>query len=172
MKGIAKRLAISMLAVYLCLGAQAQERVFGDWGVELMTDPMTDQNEGFMAAFSWDNPWLGGQYAEGVLAILCRDSVVVDIAFGLDLERSLLRKDFSYTATFRIDKGPVQTSEGSSSPNGAGYLFARAEVPKLLQDLVGASNFVFRIDTEDEGTLTYQTRVEGFAEAYEFCRSL
>ena len=168
MKGIAKRLAVSMVAIYLCLGAQAQEQVFGNWNVELGTDPMTDQNESLMWAPSWDNPWLGYRDAEGWLVVQCDDGVV-DIIFALDINRNLLRGDFyDYTATFRIDKGDVRTSPGVSTIYGRGFFFSNAAVQDLLRDLVGASNFVFRIDTEDEGTLTYQTHVSGFAEAYEY----
>ena len=97
------------------------------------------------------------------------DDGVIDIVFALDVNRNLLRGDYyDYTAIFRVDKGDVRTSLGVSTIHGRGFFFNDADVPGLLRDLVGASNFVFRIDTEDEGTLTYQTRVEGFAEAYEY----
>ncbi|MDE0098645.1 MAG: hypothetical protein OXM87_03375 [Truepera sp.] len=170
MKGIAKRLAISMLAVYLCLGAQAQERVFGDWWVALEADPITDENSSRMWAMAWDNPAFTYRDAEGVFIIRCNlGEGEVEVFFVLDtMSFRLLERDYSGAATFRIDKGEVRTSRGAPSTRGTAFFFNDRDVPALLKDLVGASNFVFRIETENEGTLTYQTRVEGFAEAYEY----
>lgn len=167
MPGIVKRLGVAVFAVFLCSGVQAQDREIGAWGISLDIDPMTDQNSSAMWAPAWDNPTIGFDEAVGVLFIRC-GPYNIDVFFALDLERRLLESDTYMDATFRIDKGPVQTSSGYSSSNGGAYFFDDAEIPKLFRDLQGASNFVFRIQDKDGSMRTYQTRVNGFAEAYAY----
>ena len=116
---------------------------------------------------AWDNPTDGLTPVTGILYVRCGPQGI-DAFFSLDFDLWLLEPDTHMEATFRVNKGPVQTSRGSSSSNGGAYFFNDAEIPKLLRDLQGASNFVFRINDQDGSVMTYQTSVDGFAEAYEY----
>lgn len=180
MKRIAKRLATSMLTIYLCLGVQAQERVIGDWTVIRKIDPITDRVTSHMFATAWDNPEhvsLLFREVEGRIVIRCNYGGSIQILFNVDRRASLLSTaerfgPFRRQPTIRIigifNRGSPQRVSGSNDEQN--FYFDSAHVPKLLKDLRSARNFVFRIYGARGRELTYQTRVGGFARAYRYSK--
>ena len=157
-----KRLAISIFAVCLCLGALAQERVIGDWTIVIERDPFTDRTLRGMGSESWDNP----DYREGALLIVCDSHMgFFQALFIADDETSVLEPDIETSAMYRIDQNQPKTVTGVTFDDGTTFMFSHSDGLRLIQALASGSDFAFRIEGKYD-TLTFQNEVGGFRLAY------
>lgn len=150
---------VGVLAVALAFLASAQEPVqLGDWVFFEKVDPITDENTSFAAAPASDSP----SYYEGLFFVRCAPGFDMGVEVFFDADQYLGIDDF-YPVVYRIDGGEPQNSRWSISTNGTSVFTPELEIPRIFAALMGASEFVFRVQGYD-GPQTYIVPVSGLRE--------